>query len=264
MYCNELFDLSGKTIVVTGGLGKLGQVFTKGLLSADARVAILDVTAPHDEETENLLVLKADITDRNEVQKAFHRVSAVLGSPDGLINNAGIDSPPDASGTENGPFENISRDSFNRVLDVNVTGAVICCQIFGGEMAKAQSGSIVNIGSIYGIVSPDQRLYEFRRNKGEMFFKPAAYGASKAALDNLTKYLSTYWADKNVRVNTLCFGGFYANQPREFLDGYEAKCPMRRMADPSEALGPAIFLLSRASSYMTGARLTIDGGFTAL
>jgi NAD(P)-dependent dehydrogenase (short-subunit alcohol dehydrogenase family) len=96
-----------------------------------------------------------------------------------------------------------------------------------------------------------------------LFYKPAAYGASKAALNNMTKYLATYWAEKGVRVNTLCFGGFRAEQAKEFLDAYELKSPMRRMANPAEALGPAVFLLSRASSYMTGSKLTIDGGFTA-
>jgi NAD(P)-dependent dehydrogenase (short-subunit alcohol dehydrogenase family) len=263
MAIDDLFNIAGQTIVVTGGLGQLGQVFTKGLRERGAKVAILDSTAKGEEKADDLIVLKADITQRDEVERAYARLAEVLGRPTGLINNAGIDSPPGANIQENGPFEAIADTAFNRVLNVNVTGAVICCQVIGGAMAESGGGSIVNIGSIYGHVSPDQRLYEFRRSAGELFYKPAAYGASKAALDNLTKYLATYWADKDVRVNTLCFGGFKANQAQEFLDEYESRVPMRRMANTGEAVGPAVFLLSRASSYMTGARLTIDGGFTA-
>jgi NAD(P)-dependent dehydrogenase (short-subunit alcohol dehydrogenase family) len=258
-----LFNVSGKTIVITGGLGNLGQIFANALRDRGAKVAILDI-ASHEEKIESeFVVLNTDITSREQVDHAYTKLKQLVGEPYGLINNAGIDSPPDASSTENGPFEDVLIDTIARVFQVNTMGAIICSQVFGGAMARGNGGSIVNIGSIYSEVSPDQRIYEFRRKCGEEFYKPTAYGASKAALDNLTKYTATYWADKNVRVNTLCFAGFHKNQPEEFLKGYEPKVPLGRMARMEEAVGPMIFLLSDASSYMTGAKLIIDGGFTS-
>lgn len=179
------------------------------------------------------------------------------------MNAAAIDSPPGAPAQDNGPFEHFPESSWDRVMDVNVKGIMLCCQVVGGQMADAGRGSIVNISSIYGIVSPDQRLYEYRREAGEEFFKPVAYSASKSALLNLTRYLATYWADKNVRVNTVTFGGVFNGQDDRFLDAYTARVPLKRMAQPDEYNGAIVFLLSDASSYMTGSNLVIDGGWTA-
>ena len=154
-------------------------------------------------------------------------------------------------------------NSFDRVMDVNVKGSVICCQVIGGAMAKAGRGSIVNISSIYGMVSPDQGIYEYRRLQGEDFFKPVAYSVSKSSIFNLTKYLATYWAKKGVRVNTITFAGVFNGQDERFLNAYCAKVPMGRMAQREEYVGPIVFLISNASSYMTGANLVVDGGWTA-
>lgn len=260
---DSLFDITDKIIVITGGLGKLGQVFSNVLQTRGAKVVVLDVALKEENIEENIALLHTDITSRKQVERSYLRIKDIFGEPSGLINNAGIDSPPNANITENGPFESVSVDTIAKIFSVNTMGAFICTQIFGGAMSKSNGGSIINISSIYGEVSPDQRVYEFRRETGEDFYKPAAYGASKAALDNLSKYTATYWADKGVRANTLCFAGFAGGQPKEFLEGYEPKVPMKRMAKLEEAIGPMIFLMSNASSYMTGAKLVIDGGFTA-
>jgi NAD(P)-dependent dehydrogenase (short-subunit alcohol dehydrogenase family) len=268
----SLFDIRDQVVVLTGGLGQLGRQFTRVLLEAGARVAIFDVqgtpalaSARLGElaGSEGLLVLPVDITKRAELQEALGRVTAAWGVPHALINNAAVDSPPDASAEENGPFETYPISSWDQVMQVNVRGTVMACQVVGGAMAKAGRGSIINISSIYGLVSPDQRLYEYRRASGEAFFKPAAYAASKSALLNLTRYLATYWAPHNVRVNTLTFAGVFNHQDARFLEAYNPRVPLGRMAREDEYNGAVIFLLSQAASYMTGSNLVLDGGWTA-
>jgi NAD(P)-dependent dehydrogenase (short-subunit alcohol dehydrogenase family) len=259
---DELFDLSGRVAVITGGLGQMGKVYTDGLAARGMRVAVFDVVAEQG-GSGDVRSYRVDVTDRSSIEAATEALVGEWGVPHLLVNNAALDSPPDAPPEEVGPFETYPEASFDEVMDVNVKGVFLCCQVVGAVMAEAGRGSIVNISSVYGLLSPQQDLYEFRRRRGETFFKPAAYSVSKSALSNLTRYLATYWARSGVRVNTLTLGGIFNDQPEEFLDAYGARVPLGRMAEAGEALGALVFLASDASSYVTGANLVVDGGWSA-
>jgi NAD(P)-dependent dehydrogenase (short-subunit alcohol dehydrogenase family) len=258
---DPLFDLEGRVGVVTGGMGQLGSVYASGLTERGMKVAVFDVVGGS--VPEGARSFEVDVTDRGSIEAALRVVEAEWGVPHLLVNNAALDSPPDAPPEEVGPFETYPEASFDSVLDVNVKGAFLCCQAIGGAMARAGRGSIVNVSSIYGLLSPVQDLYEFRRARGETFVKPVAYSVSKSAILNLTRYLATYWAKAGVRVNTLTLAGVWNEQSPEFLEAYTARVPMGRMLDASEALGAVVFLASDASSYVTGANVVVDGGWSA-
>jgi NAD(P)-dependent dehydrogenase (short-subunit alcohol dehydrogenase family) len=258
---DPLFDLSGRVAVVTGSAGQLGSVYTAGLVERGMRVAALDVVDAS--VPEGARGYRVDVTDRSALEEALAAIEADWGTPHLLVNNAALDSPPDAPAEEVGPFESYPEASFDAVMDVNVKGVLLCCQVFGGAMAAARRGSIVNVSSVYGMLSPVQDLYEFRRARGEAFFKPVAYSVSKSAILNLTRYLATYWARTGVRVNTLTLAGVWNDQPREFLEAYEARVPLGRMLRAEEALGALVFLASDASSYVTGSNVVVDGGWSA-
>ena len=269
----DIFDVQGRVVVVTGGLGQLGRQFSLALSGRGARVAVFDSQASEEKgrerfgeaalDPDRFIFLSMDVTERGSIERALGEVKQRWGVPHALINNAALDSPPNSPAEENGPFEDYPESSFDKVMGVNVKGVVLCCQVIGGEMARAGRGSIINICSIYGIVSPDQRIYEYRRQGDSAFYKPVAYSTSKSALLNLTRYLATYWAGKGVRVNTLTFGGVANNQDEKFLEGYCSHVPLGRMAREDEYNGAVVFLISDASSYMTGSNMIIDGGWTA-
>lgn len=267
----DLFNVEGKVVIVTGGMGQLGRQFCNCLAGRGARVAIFDPRADRGElarrwgeapDEERLLPVNVDVTSRASIEAGLKVVVERWGVPHALINNAALDSPPNAPAEETGPFETYPESSWDKVMEVNAKGVFLCCQVIGGAMAQAGRGSIVNIDSIYGLVSPDQRIYEYRRKEAP-FFKPVAYSASKSALLNLTRYLATYWAGRGVRVNSLTFGGVFNNQDKRFLEGYCARVPLGRMAREDEYNGAIIFLVSAASAYMTGSNVVIDGGWTA-
>ena len=265
---DPLFDLNGRVAVVTGGMGQLGAEYAAGLAARGMKVAIFDVdTEPHDGvadlSADAIRSFVVDVTDRDSILRATDAVVAAWGAPHLLVNNAGIDAPPDAPAAEVGPFESYPEDSFDRVMDVNVKGTLLCCQVVGARMAAAGRGSIVNVSSIYGILSPVQSLYDFRRAGGEEFVKPVAYSVSKSAILNLTRYLATYWAKSGVRVNTVTLAGVANEQAAEFVEAYTARIPVGRMAEASEYVGAVVFLASDASSYVTGANLVVDGGWSA-
>jgi len=250
----DLFSLDGRVAIVTGGAGQLGAEIVRGLEERGARVAVFDLAADE---------FRVDVTDRAAIEQATNRVAAEWGEPAILVNAAALDSPPDAPPEEVGPLETYPEASFDRVMDVNVKGTFLSCQVVGARMAAAKRGAIVNISSIYGMLSPVQDVYDFRRARGETFFKPVAYSVSKSALYNLTRYLATYWARSGVRVNTLTLAGVWNEQPSDFVDAYTARMPIGRMADAAEVVGPVVFLVSDASSYVTGANLVADGGWSA-
>jgi NAD(P)-dependent dehydrogenase (short-subunit alcohol dehydrogenase family) len=258
---DPLFDLEGRVAVVTGGSGQLGLVFVEGLVERGMHVASLDVATSS--LPEGAREYAVDITDRAALTEAVEAVVDELGVPHLLVNNAGLDSPPDAPAAEVGPFEAVPEDAFDSVMDVNVKGAVLCCQTVGAVMARAGRGSVVNVSSVYGMLSPVQDLYAFRRARGETYVKPVAYSVSKGALLNLTRYLATYWAKDGVRVNTLTLAGVWNDQDPEFLEAFAARSPMGRMLDANEALGALVFLASDAASYVTGSNLVVDGGWSA-
>lgn len=268
----KLFSVKDKIVIVTGGMGQLGRQFSLALAGQGAKVAIFDINIEKryisekyrgNFDPDNLLFIQVDVTARDSIEVGLKKVNDKWGIPHGLINNAALDSPPNAPAGENGPFEFYSEYSWDKVMLVNVKGVFQCCQVIGGQMAMSGRGVIININSIYGIVSPDQRIYEYRSAEGSPFFKPVAYSVSKSALQNLTRYLATYWARQNVRVNTLTMGGVFHNQDEQFLKNYCARTPLGRMAYEDEYNGAIIFLISDSSSYMTGSNLIIDGGWTA-
>lgn len=270
MLPDSLFDVSQEIVLITGVSGQLGGEYAKAFLARGARVVGLDVrpSAASDrlaaQFPSNYLFCAADVTDKVTLQKALAEVVSKAGVPTVLINNAAIDSPPSAPPEENGPFEDYPESSWDKVIDVNLKGVYLCCQVFGTAMARAGKGSIINVASIYGVVSPDQNLYEYRRQRGEVFFKPVAYSASKSGILNLTRYLAVYWAKKGVRVNSLTIAGVFNNQEQAFLDAYCGRIPVGRMANIDEYNGSVLFLASESSRYMTGANLVIDGGWTAI
>jgi NAD(P)-dependent dehydrogenase (short-subunit alcohol dehydrogenase family) len=265
------FSLDGRVAVVTGALGNLGPVWTKALLDAGAAVVGLDLPgarpnpafaalqSQYDEQ--RLVLLSASVTDRDALLTARERVRGAFGAAHVLVNNAGVDQPPSPSGggylLEDIPFE-VNR----RIFEVNTLGLFQTVQVFGADMVTARRGSIVNIGSLYASVSPDAGFYDHIVSDPP-FLKPPAYGASKAAVVNLTKYLATAFGPHNVRVNALSPGGVLGAQDEEFKRKFCARVPLGRMALHEDLEGPIQFLASDASAYVTGTELRIDGGFTA-
>src|SRR5207245_1378425 len=226
----------------------------RGLEHQGARVAVFDLEAER---------FRVDVTNRAAIEEATDEVVREVGHPHSLVNAAALDSPPDAPPAEVGPVESYPEASFDEIMNVNVKGTFLSCQVIGARMAEAGRGSIVNISSIYGMLSPVQELYAFRRTEGQTFVKPIAYSVSKSALYNLTRYLATYWARSGVRVNTLTLAGVWNDQPPEFVEAYTERMPLGRLANADEVVGPVVFLASDASSYVTGANVVVDGGWSA-
>ncbi len=265
------FRLDGAVAVVTGAFGKLGPMWAGALLDAGACVMGLDHPDQKPGEVflalqkrygaERLLPATADVRNRAELEQACDLCQKTFDVPSILVNNAGIDQPPDQPG---GGYrlEDIPLEVNRQVFEVNTLGLFLVSQVFGRAMVKAGRGSIINIGSLYASVAPDSRFYDHIPSDPP-FLKPPAYGASKAAVVNLTRYLATLWASKGIRVNTLSPGGVLGGQDDDFKRKFCARVPMGRMATEEDLRGPLLFLASDQSSYVTGTELVVDGGFTA-
>lgn len=271
---DSMFSLEGRTIVVTGALGQIGLAMTRELVRRGARVAAASRESEEQApavlgdlvDSPNLRYASLDITDPASIERGLDRLVEGWGAPDGLVNNAGIDTQPSAPPEVSGPFEHFPVEVFREVVDVNLTGTFLMTQAVGRRMRAAdQGGSIVNIGSIYGMLSPIQDIYAYKEEQtGVPFIKPVAYSASKSGIYNLTRYCATYWAKNGIRVNTLTPSGVGRDtQDETFTANYTARMPMGRMASVEDYLGPIVFLLSEGSRYMTGANLVVDGGWTA-
>lgn len=272
---DPLFDVADRVVVVTGGLGQIGAEFVKEFHRRGSRVAVLSRSVDEGRvrevfgdiaSSDRLRAHAADITSRQSVEAALDRIEADWGAPHVLINNAGLDTQPSAPPEVSGPFEDFPEEIFREVVEVNLVGTFLMTQAVGKRMrAAGHGGSIINVGSIYGMVSPVQDIYAYQAEKtGTPFIKPVAYSAAKSGIYNLTRYCATYWAKEGIRVNTLTPSGVgRETQDAEFQANYTARMPIGRMAEADEYNGAAVFLAADASRYMTGANLVVDGGWTA-
>lgn len=265
-----LFDLTGRVAVVTGGAGILGRRFAAGLADHGAFVAVVDKdeagalgVAQEIARTyrSKAIGVASDVADPASVEALAEKIVDYLGEPDILLNNAAAKSGDlDAFFA---PLERYALATWREIMAVNLDGMFNVARVFGSRMATRGRGTIVQTASIYGVMAPDQRIYEGSEYMGRPINTPAVYAASKAGVVGLTKYLATYWAAAGVRVNSLTPGGVESGQNDEFKRRYSARVPFGRMARADEMVGAAIFLASDASSYVTGHNLMVDGGLSA-
>lgn len=272
---DSLFSVKDKVIIVTGGLGQLGAQYVKTLHDRGAKVAALatrvdaarvDRVLGAIKDSDRLLCAEVNITDKASINRVLDSIEAKWGIPDGLVNNAGVDTQPSAPPEVSGPFEEFPEEVFREVVEVNLVGTFLMTQQVGKRMKQAgKGGSIINVGSIYGVVSPVQDIYSYKKeDTGIPFVKPVAYSAAKSGLYNFTRYCATYWGRDGIRVNTLTLSGVErSDQDPRFQKNYTNRIPIGRMAKAHEYNGAVVFLLSDASVYMTGSNVVVDGGWTA-
>jgi NAD(P)-dependent dehydrogenase (short-subunit alcohol dehydrogenase family) len=267
----NLFDLNGKTAIVTGAVGILGQHFCRGLAEFGAQVAVVDLDldrcAAFAAELERdygqpTIGIACDVSDPESVAAMVAQVVDRFGAIDILHNNAASKSADlDAFFAST---EEYSLKEWRRIMSVNVDGMFLVAQAVGGQMQKqGTGGSIIQTASIYGLFSSDKRIYEGSFYLGRQISNPAVYSTSKAAVVGLTRYLAANWADAGIRVNALVPAGVESGQNDTFKSRYSARVPLARMAQPEEMVGALVYLASNASSYVTGHCLVVDGGLSA-
>ena len=260
----NIFDIKNKNIVLTGSAGFLGSHYAEFLSSQGANIILVDIDEKQNKKLEKSIKSKygtktrsytCDLSNSKEIKSLKKSILKDFKTIDVLINNAAYQGDDKLRTI---PFEELPLESWNKAIDVNLTGIFLCCQEIGKIMLKQKNGVIINISSTYGIVAPDQRIYGKSSQNSAIF-----YAATKSAVLNLTRYLAAYWQGKGIRVNTLSPGGVERNQEAGFRKKYANKTMLGRMAKKDEYVGPIIFLASDASSYMTGSNLIVDGGWTA-
>jgi NAD(P)-dependent dehydrogenase (short-subunit alcohol dehydrogenase family) len=262
---NNLFDLTGKVALITGGGGLLGLEHALALHQYGAKIILADISLNKaDEVKENLRLegcdadfLQCDVTSKESWQDALHFILGKYKKVDILINNAGFTNQSKSKNFDVS-FENFPLEDWNAIMDVNLTGTFLGCQVIGSQMLVQQSGSIINMASLYGVVSPNHKIYP-----GTGISQPVAYSVSKHGVVSLTKYLATLWAEKGVRVNCLTPGGIWNGHEGLFLERFQNLNPIGRMSNKSELRGGIVYLASEASSHVVGHNLIIDGGWTA-
>lgn len=254
-YLNKFFCIDKKTVLVTGATGQLGHIICKAFIDLGARVIGADIKLNENKmlPDNNIIYTELDITHKKSVNDVFGKVHKDHGFIDVLINNAGV------SCLE--PFEERSEESFDWITDVNLKGTFFCIQEYAKNHIRGkQPGNIINIASIYGIISPDPRIYQDGDRKNS-----EVYGATKAGIIQMTKYFAVHLAQNGIRVNSISPGGIYnpeTPQSEHFIKEYSKRNPMSRMANAEEMLGAVIFLSSNASTYVTGHNLVVDGGMS--
>ena len=267
----DAFDLAGRVSIVTGGAGLLGKEFSRTLAESGAGVVVADLDSDAALQAaeelrgdgREVIGLHTDVSDPDAVNGMMEQALKQFGRVDILVNSAAVDPKFDPSHPtlEFGEFENFQLEAWNQALAVNLTGLFLCSQAVVRPMLEQESGVIINLCSTYGLVGPDQRIYQ--QPDQPKRYKPVHYSVSKAGVLGLTRYLATYYAGRGIRVNALTPGGVFNGQDEEFVRQYSARTVLGRMARPDELNAALLFLASDASSYMTGANLVVDGGWTA-
>jgi NAD(P)-dependent dehydrogenase (short-subunit alcohol dehydrogenase family) len=271
----KLFRLDNKVIVITGATGLLGRKHAEVVACYGGTPILLDLSQQAVDDFANELNEKykvnsvgfaIDITDEKAIENNVKQLIEKFGKIDGLVNNAANNPKVEDSNEVNfSRLENFPLSIWHDDVAVGLTGAFLCAKHYGYQIAQnPKGGSIVNISSDLGLIAPDQRLYKKEDvDEDKQNVKPVTYSVVKTGLIGLTRYLATYWADKNVRCNAMCPGGVENGQPEEFLKEVNARIPMERMANADEYQGALLWMLSDASSYLNGAIVPIDGGRTA-
>ena len=270
---DALFRLDGRVAIITGGLGRLGSQYARALTGAGASVALFDIADRPNAIAASLVsagaavtIHRVDTTERQDVDRELARVVERFGAPTILVNNAGLGSSPADGALETGAFERYPASAWDAMMESHLKSALVVSQSFVAAFraARCAEGSIVNVSSTYGLVTPDQSVYDYRRSGGAEYFKPVGYSVAKAGMLNFTRWLAEYGAPFGLRVNTLVPGGVReAEHAPEFVAEYQRRTPLGRMANDDDYNGAIVFLASRASAYMTGATLVVDGGWTA-